>query len=147
MIGDDEIDATATDVQPSQEDNDELMLSADVFIHHSLSGVAHPHSLCSKGSINDIVVHVLIDGESINNFIYPHNVECLQLSLTYITPFRVYVGNEQLTVVPLVMQDNTFPVDLYFLAIHRPDVFPNVQWIQLLGTVAHNYAQLTMSFL
>ncbi|KAG6392868.1 hypothetical protein SASPL_147096 [Salvia splendens] len=115
-----EIDTTIADVQPSQEDNDELMLSADVFSLHSLFSIRHPRSLHLEGSINDIVMHLFIDGG--------------------------YVGNEQLTIAHLIMEDITFHVDLYVLAMHGSDVVLDVQWLQLLGTVAHNYAQLTISF-
>ncbi|VFQ84148.1 unnamed protein product [Cuscuta campestris] len=34
----------------------------------------------------------------------------------------------------------------YLLAIHRLDVVLGVQWLQTLGKVAHDYAQMTMGF-
>lgn len=88
-----------------------------------------------------------------HNFIHPDVAEKLRLQLSAVPPFRVYVGNgdslvcdQQCTATPLTMQSYEFAVDLYVLKIHGPQVVLGVQWLQTLGKVTHDYAQLTMEF-
>ncbi|VFQ75576.1 unnamed protein product [Cuscuta campestris] len=132
---------------------DETLLMADVSTLNSMAGVAAPRSLRLSGMIVGGVVDVLIDGGSTHNFIHPSLVERLQLPITSVPAFRVYVGNgasllcnQQCVDIALLLQGVTFNVDVFVLPIHGPDVVLGVQWLQLLGKVTHDYANLTMDF-
>ena len=129
------------------------VITADVSSIHSLSGTQNPRSLRIVGLIRDTPFQVLLDGGSTHNFIHPSIVEKLCLPLTMVNPFRVYVGNgDSLTYTafcpktPIVLQGHNFEIDLYVLAIHGPDIVLGVQWLQTLGEVTHDYANLTVTF-
>ncbi|VFQ73466.1 unnamed protein product [Cuscuta campestris] len=130
---------------------EDTMLSADVSSLHSL--VTVHRSLRLSGMLGVVVVDILIDGGSTHNFFHPSLVSCAQLPVTDIPPFRVYVGNgksllctRQCLNVSLLLQGFHFTVDVYVLPIHGPDMVLGVQWLQLLGRVTHDYANLVMEF-
>ncbi|VFQ91770.1 unnamed protein product [Cuscuta campestris] len=139
--------------EPAIPDFDDTILAADVSSLNSLAGVTAPRSLRLSGMISTAVVDVLIDGGSTHNFIHPSVVEKSHLPVLDVPAFRVYVGNDASLVctqkcsnVELLLQGFTFPVDVFVLPIHGPDVVLGVQWLQLLGSVTHDYAHLTMVF-
>ncbi|VFQ61088.1 unnamed protein product [Cuscuta campestris] len=141
------------DDTPEQPAVDDTVLTADVSSLNSMAGVSTPRSLRLSGMLADAVVEVLIDGGSTHNFIHPVVVEKLQLPVHDVPAFRVYVGNgasllcnTQCRDLLLLLQGTTFPVDVYVLSIHGPDIVLGVQWLQLLGRVTHDYAKLTMEF-
>ncbi|VFQ64909.1 unnamed protein product [Cuscuta campestris] len=43
-----------------------------------------------------------------------------------------------------VLGDHLFPVDLYLLEVHGPNVVLGIQWLQTLGRVSHDYGNMTM---
>ncbi|VFQ69620.1 unnamed protein product [Cuscuta campestris] len=140
----------ADDQQPL----DVTVLAADVSSLNSMAGVTTPRSLRLSGMLSESVVEVLIDGGSTHNFIHPSIVERLHLTVHDVPAFRVYVGNGASLVcnmqcrdLQLLLQGTVFPVDVYVLSIHGPDIVLGVQWLQLLGRVTHDYAKLTMEFL
>ena len=152
LLGDND-EKTPAAVSTTPLDEDATMLSADLSYINSLYGTGHPRALRGEGNILNVMVHVLVDGGSNNNFVHPRIVEKLRLPVTPIPPFRVYVGNgeslpctTQCTAVPLSLQGHTFEVDLYVLPVHGPDVLLGVQWLQTLGQVSHDYANLKMEF-
>ncbi|VFQ74456.1 unnamed protein product [Cuscuta campestris] len=129
---------------------DDMVLTVDVSSLHSL---VTPRSLRLSGMINTVVVDVLIDRGSTHNFVHPSIIERAQLPVANVTPFRVYVGNGESLVcsrqslqVPLLLQGFHFCVDVNILPIHGPDMVIGVQWLQLLGRVTHDYANLVMDF-
>ncbi|VFQ78701.1 unnamed protein product [Cuscuta campestris] len=130
---------------------DDTVLSADVSSLHSL--VMAPRSLRMSGMLGAVVVDVLIDGGSTHNFVHTSLVARAQLPVSNIPPFRVYVGNDESLLctrqclnVSLLLQGFQFTVDVYVLPIHGPDMVLGVQWLQLLGRVTHDYANLIMEF-
>ncbi|VFQ69232.1 unnamed protein product [Cuscuta campestris] len=132
---------------------EDLDITGDISSLHSLAGSPSPRSLRLTGDINNSPVHVLLDGGSTHNFIHPTVGEKLSLVLYPVTPFRVYVGNgESLRCsyscphTAVALQGHIFAIDLYLLEIHGPDVVLGVQWLQTLGKVSHDYANLTMEF-
>ncbi|VFR02248.1 unnamed protein product [Cuscuta campestris] len=145
---DDDDDHTANADQVAED-----IITADISSMHSLAGSPHPRSLKLLGAVNDVPVQVLLDGGSTHNFLHPAMAERLALVLHPVTPFRVYVGNGDslrcsysCQQTPLFLQGNTFDVDLFILEIHGPDIVLGVQWLQTLGKVSHDYANLTMEF-
>ncbi|VFQ62072.1 unnamed protein product [Cuscuta campestris] len=152
FIGDD-------DDAPVDNENDNITTAADPWVAadisslQSLTGTATPRSLHLLGAVGTQELQVLIDGGSTHNLIHPRVVSKLQLAVTQVPPFRVYVGNgdyllcdTQCPQVKLELQGTVFPVDLFVLQIHGPDAVLGVQWLQLLGKVAHDYSKLTMEF-
>ncbi|VFQ75092.1 unnamed protein product [Cuscuta campestris] len=132
---------------------DEALITADISSMHFLAGSPSPRSLKLMGSVHGAPVQVLLDGGSTHNFIHPAVVERLTLVLHPVAPFRVYVGNSDslrcsysCPQTPLTMQGHVFDVDLFLLEIHGPDIVLGVQWLQTLGKVAHDYANLMMEF-
>ena len=80
-------------------------------------------------------------------------MEKLGLSVKPTTPFRVYIGNGDHLLcsyycphVTIVLQGNSFSLDLYLLPIEGPEVVLGIQWLQSLGRVCHDYKALTMEF-
>ncbi|CAH9072256.1 unnamed protein product [Cuscuta europaea] len=131
--------------------SDDHTLSGDISSLNSMAGPGTQRSLWLKGELSGMVLNILIDGDSTQNFIRPSVAERSQLRLTEVQPFRVYIGNgdslrftyccKQIT---LTLQGHQFVVDLYVLPIQGPDVVLGVQWLQELGKVTHDYSKLTM---
>ena len=48
--------------------------------------------------------------------------------------------------VPIVLQGDTFTIDLFVLPIEGPDVVLGIQWLQLVGRISHDYLESTMEF-
>lgn len=46
--------------------------------------------------------------------------------------------------VPLNLQGSVFQVDLFVLQNEGPDIVLSIQWLELLGSVTHDYKALTM---
>ncbi|VFR01427.1 unnamed protein product [Cuscuta campestris] len=147
-------DVNPLDVMDLVDSDQELaVISGDVSSLHSLAGSPSPRSLKLAGSVKEMAVQVLLDGGSTHNFVHPAVAERLALTLHPVPPFRVYVGNGDslrcaysCPQTPLCLQGHRFDVDLYILEIHGPDIVLGVQWLQTLGTVSHDYSQLTMEF-
>ncbi|VFQ64951.1 unnamed protein product [Cuscuta campestris] len=153
LMGPDEEDISSLEDHSDQPLTDDLVITGDISSMHSLSGSPNPRSLRLTGTIQNSSVHVLLDSGSTHNFIHPAVAECLSLVLHPVTPFRVYVGNgESLRCAyscpqtSITLQGHIFAIDLYLLEIHGSDVVLGVQWLQTLGKVSHDYANLTMEF-
>ncbi|VFQ77461.1 unnamed protein product [Cuscuta campestris] len=116
---------------------DELVVEADISSLNNFMGLTAPRSLRLPGRIGSKEVRVLIDGGSTHNFIHPEVVTRLQLPMPC---------TAQCLAVQLFLQDTAFVVDLYILSIHGQDLVLGVQWLQQLGKVAQDFAQLTMEF-
>ncbi|XP_031092287.1 uncharacterized protein LOC115996981 [Ipomoea triloba] len=125
-------------------------------------------SLRLWGDIHGQRIQILVDGGSTHNFIQPSVAEKLHLPTKTIEKFKeklhlptktiekfnVYIGNGdslhcrvRCPQVPIQMQGTIFPIDLFVLPIQGPDVVLGVQWLQQLGKITHDYAQLSMEFL
>ncbi|VFQ78707.1 unnamed protein product [Cuscuta campestris] len=153
LMGPDDEDPVTLDTPDELPITDDLVITGDISSLHSLAGSPSPCSLRLTGNINNSPVHVLLDGGSTHNFIHPAVAEKLALVLYPVTPFRVYVGNgESLRCsyfcpqTAVTLQGHVFAIDLYLLEIHGPEVVLGVQWLQTLGKVSHDYANLTMEF-
>ncbi|GKE91032.1 retrotransposon-related protein, partial [Tanacetum coccineum] len=116
------------------------MERGDILILNSLVGHGSPRSLQLWGSLGSGKVHVLIDNGSTHNFVQPGVVERMQLPITDIKPFKVYIGSgepllcENLCAhVSLEIQGLHIDVDLYVLPMKGPDIVLGIQWLQKLG--------------
>ncbi|VFQ64783.1 unnamed protein product [Cuscuta campestris] len=147
------LDEDDPDVAEDSVLQDEVAVTGDISSLNSMAGVTTPRSLRLFGTVSNQILVVLIDGGSTHNFIHPKLVERLRLPVLEIVPFKVYVGNgdsllcsKQCPNVQLTMQGFTVSLALFILDIHGQDIVLGVQWLQQLGRVAHDYAQLTMEF-
>ncbi|XP_019157662.1 PREDICTED: uncharacterized protein LOC109154292 [Ipomoea nil] len=148
-VNDDESEGVLEPIRPE----DEITISPDISTLNTLVSVPNPRSLRIEGVINSQPVHILIDGGSTHNFVQPAIAKKLNLFTTSIDPFRVYIGNGdylrcqfRCPEVPLVLQEANFTIDLFVLPIQGPDIVLGVQWLQQLGKITHDYAQLSMEF-
>ncbi|VFQ94095.1 unnamed protein product [Cuscuta campestris] len=141
-------------VEPVEHQADEEpLLTGDVSCMHSLAGAPNPRALRLSGRILGRTIQILIDGGSTHNFIHPQVAESLRLPLEPIPPFRVYVGNgaslactHKSVNIRLTIQGHDILSDLFVLSIHGTDVVLGVQWLQSLGKISQDYANLTLEF-
>ena len=129
------------------------VVTRDISSLNTLAGQGNPRSLRLQGNISNQSFQVLIDSGSTHNFIKPAIMEKLGLSVKPTTPFRVYIGNGDHLLcsyycphVTIVLQGNSFFLDLYLLPIEGPEVVLGIQWLQSLGRVCHDYKALIMEF-
>ena len=94
---------------------------------------------------------MLIDSGSTHNFIKPALLEQLGLCVIPIPHFRVSTGSGASLIyryscpsTVLVIQEISFTMDLFVLAIEGSDVVLGFPWLQFLGCVSHDYSALTM---
>lgn len=92
----------------------------------------------------------MIDTGSTHDFLHPQFAKRLQLSLTPIRPFRVYVGNGASILcshvsrrTKLTLQGEQFLVDLHILDVHGADV---MAWLESLGKVWADFVGKTLEF-
>ncbi|VFQ73335.1 unnamed protein product [Cuscuta campestris] len=152
-MGPDDDDDSGSPLEDESQPVDDEVIVGDVSTLNSLAGSLSPRSLKLVGTVHEQAVHVLLDGGSTHNFVHPTVAERLSLVLHPVPPFRVYVGNGDslrcaysCPCTPLLLQGVLFEVDLYLLEIHGPDMVLGVQWLQTLGKVSHDYANMTMEF-
>lgn len=112
-----------------------------------------PEALHLYGHIHHSRVTVLIDWGRTYNFIQTRAAKYLQLPMTPTPPLQVTIGNgttlpcDQLCLnVVLLLQGQTFHVDLHVLLISGTDIVLDVQWLRQLGHILTNYDTLTMQF-
>nr|GMD72711.1 Transposon Ty3-G Gag-Pol polyprotein [Ipomoea batatas] len=146
LLGMEEDDQVCQEEVTPQDDQftEAMLITADISTLNSLSGMNTPSQR----------IQILVDGGSTHNFIQPSVAEKLHLPTTTIEKFNVYIGNGdslhcrvRCPQVPIQMQGTIFPIDLFVLPIQGPDVVLGVQWLQQLGKITHDYAQLSMEFL
>nr|GLL39942.1 uncharacterized protein LOC109154433 [Ipomoea trifida] len=144
LIGDEDEDHLEGETINKEDNNLEgEVVSGDISTLNTMTGPSSPRSLHIVGKIKKRRCLVLIDSGSTHNFINPTIVEKLQLPVNGNTLGWQYVC----PAVEIHMQDVSFTVDLHVLRIIGPDVVFGVQWLQGLGTVTHDYSQMTMEFI
>ncbi|XP_061356120.1 uncharacterized protein LOC133300572, partial [Gastrolobium bilobum] len=120
---------------------------------NALFGTYSSKSFCLTGSIFGQSIQILIDGGSTHNFITPRVATHLHLTLLAVPQFKVQVGNgDSLTCsamcqsVPLNIQCNKFPLDLFVLELQGADIVLGVQWLATLGPILTDYHNMTIGF-
>ncbi|XP_061353999.1 uncharacterized protein LOC133298691 [Gastrolobium bilobum] len=155
MEGDegDNIEEQISDIVPNSGEMVEPNCSSPEISFNALFGHRTSRTFRLQGFVSDHSLQVLIDGGSTHNFITPHMASYLHLTLHAITPFSVQVGNSDKLLcatkcmgVPLVLQSESFLVDLFVIDLKGADVALGVQWLATLGPVIIDYHKLTMSF-
>lgn len=107
---------------------------------NALANTLAPEALHLYGHIHHSLVTVLIDWGSTHNFIQTRAAKYLQLPMTPTPPLQVTVGNgttlpcDQLCLnVVLLLQGQTFHVDLHVLLISGANIVLGVHWLRQLG--------------
>ncbi|XP_061350311.1 uncharacterized protein LOC133295488 [Gastrolobium bilobum] len=120
---------------------------------NALFGHRSSRSFRLTGTIKGKQVQILVVGGSTHNFITDRMALFLGLTLHHINPFQVQVGNGealQCTAscleISLNLQAHAFVVDLLVLDLKGADVVLGIQWLETLGPIITDYAQMTMSF-
>lgn len=116
---------------------------ADNLSHmYTLEGRSRASSHILQGVVGQTTTFILIDTGSMHNFVHPKLVEKCKLPLTSVRPFRVYVGNGQSPTcshmsaqVTIRIQDYSFEVDLYVLAVHGQNIVLGTSWLRSLHRV------------
>lgn len=134
-VGEDDVEAT--DLDDGYQLQDDHIITADLSHLHALNGNSRSRPFRVTGNIGSTEVGVLIDTGSTHDFLHPRIAERLQLSLTPIRPFRVYVGNGASLLcshvsrrTKLMLQGILFPVDLHILEVHNSDIILGMEWLE-----------------
>ena len=155
LLGCDECDEEDTTVEAPPEATAGFVeeISGDISTLHALSCLHQGKSLRVFGTHGVHRFQVLIDSGSTRNFIKSALVEQLGLRVILIPHFRVSTSSGAFLfcqyscpAIVLVLQEISFTLDLFVLAIEGPDVVLGFPWLQLLGRVSHDYSTLTMEF-
>ncbi|XP_042045728.1 uncharacterized protein LOC121792000 [Salvia splendens] len=135
-------------------DQDEDIVTADLSHLQSRDGRKRAKSLTIVGTIGSLEVSILIDTGASHDFLHPRVAEKLQLPLSPITPFRVYVGSGEYLLcthvskkTTVLMQGTSFVLDLHVLAAYGSDLILGMEWLESLGKVTHDYPERTMEFI
>ncbi|XP_061357783.1 uncharacterized protein LOC133302076 [Gastrolobium bilobum] len=120
---------------------------------NALFGHQSSRSFRLTGAIRGKNVQILVDGGSTHNFITSRMALFLSLTMHHINPFQVQVGNSDTLHctascigVPLNLQAQMFTVDLFVLDLKGDDLVLRIQWLETLGPILTDYAQMSMSF-
>ncbi|XP_042018949.1 uncharacterized protein LOC121766761 [Salvia splendens] len=150
-VGEEDGDNVAEESDCS-EDGDTL-ITADLSHLHALAGGPKARTFNVVGRIAETTVSILIDTGSTHDFLHPRVAEQLQLPLTPIRPFRVYVGNGASLVcshiargTKLSVQGVDFFIDLHIMEIHGPDIVLGMDWLESLGKVSADFVGKTLEF-
>ncbi|XP_042031572.1 uncharacterized protein LOC121778308 [Salvia splendens] len=150
-IGEDE-QTDGLDESDTGEDPD-TVITADLSHLHTLSGTSTSRPFNVIGTIGTTTVSILIDTGSNHDFLHPRVAEQLQLSLTPIRPFRVYVGNGASLIcshiarkTKLSIQGIDFLLDLHIMEIHGPDIVLGMDWLESLGKISADFVGKTLQF-
>ncbi|XP_061358911.1 uncharacterized protein LOC133303071 [Gastrolobium bilobum] len=120
---------------------------------HSLSEIHNSKALNFVTTIQGQTVTILVDTGSTHSFIQRHLVSALQIPVIRIRKMRVFLGNGEFLVcdskclkVKLMVQGQTFEMDLWVLDLDTLGIILGMTWLESLGKVTHDYNQLTMEF-
>lgn len=148
-----ELETAAATIDPGGNTTEETSCQAAQLSLHALSGDFAADTFRLMGTINEVLVRILVDGGSTHNFIQATVARSLGLELSPIDPFKVLVGSGQELLcshicygVPLLLQGTYFTVDLFVLDLRGATVVLGAQWLKGLGPVLMNYTTLHMTF-
>ncbi|XP_042065700.1 uncharacterized protein LOC121809231 [Salvia splendens] len=132
---------------------DEELITEDISHLHSLTGGKRSVPFQVMGDIGITRVRILIDTGSTHNFLHSRFAEQLQLQLSRIRPFRVYVGNGASLIcshisrrTKLSIQGTDFLTDLHILDVHGWDVILGMDWLESLGRISADFVGKTLEF-
>lgn len=112
----------------------------------AIHGTPSPKALKFTSLISGLQVSILVDTGSCHNIIQPHIANYLHLTLFFITPFLVMVGNgDRLTSslfctdVKIRIQGHLLVVHCYLIPIEGDDIVLGLDWLSTLGQIAIDF--------
>lgn len=145
------------DIEPMNQDEERLSddeVIADDLSHLKalqISGQSWPFRV--HGSLGNAAVSIMLDTGSTHDFLHFHIAVVLNLPLTPVKPFRVYVGNGDTITCSyiahnckLTIQEVDFSIYLHILDIHGSDIILGMAWLESLGKVFAYFVGKTLEF-
>ncbi|XP_042029888.1 uncharacterized protein LOC121776789 [Salvia splendens] len=150
-VGEDEGD-NGRDESDGDEEGDTI-IAADLSHLHALAGGTKARPFNVVGTIGKTTMGILIDTGSTHNFLHPRVAKELQLALTPIRPFPVYVDNGASLIcshiarrTKLFVHGVDFLIDLHIMEIHSPDIVLGMDWLESLGKISADFVGKTLEF-
>ncbi|WVZ24525.1 hypothetical protein V8G54_003069 [Vigna mungo] len=121
--------------------------------YNALKGSSGLGTMKFKGSINGMMVQVLLNSGSSNNFLQPRIAHCLKLPVEPIPNFQVLVGNGNALVAEGLIKDLQVKIQgymlqlpVYLLPISGADLVLRATWLATLGPHISDYSSLSIKF-
>lgn len=147
-----EEDDEAVDDEPEDQETEEEEVPPQISLH-AYSGSVAPKTLRVDGLIKKRVVHILIDTGSTHNFLDERLVKQIGLVAEPTSGFDVALGDGAMLKaesickgITLTIQGNQFKLDVYPLALRGADLVLGTQWLQSLGPVTFDFAEMWVTF-
>jgi hypothetical protein len=119
----------------------------------SAQGLTGPQQLRLLGYVKRRIVHILVDPGATHNFINRPLANSLGLAEVEVPPLEVtvadcssYIIKHAYKRVPIAINEFSMHLDFYPFRLPGVDAVLGLHWLRLLGTVCHDWANLTMSF-
>ena len=144
-------------IEPEPPDHNKHLDTIDSLEHHlsfnALKGSTGVGTMRFKGSINGIIIQVLLDSESSGNFLQPRLASCLKLPIEPVPNFHVLVGNGNSLVVEglvskldVLIQGHALQLSAYLLLVTGADLVLGAAWLVTLSPHISDYNTLTLKF-
>ncbi|KAJ1419267.1 Chromo-like domain superfamily [Sesbania bispinosa] len=121
--------------------------------YNALSGSSRLGTMQFQGFINGMVVQVLLDGGSSDNFIQPRLAHCLKLPIEPAPNTKVVVDSGHILVAEGLVQDlevkiqeHSVKLPVYLLPVAGPDLVLGAAWLATLGPYISDYSIFTIKF-
>jgi len=139
------LDTTTSPIEVPVED---LHLSLDAF-----EGVRRARTIRFAAELNGIVIQVMIDGGSNDNFLQPRLAKFMQLEVEQSPKLRVMVGNGNrletegyIRNISVNMQGAQIDLLVFLLPVSRADLIIGTNWLSTVGPHIHDYKDLNIQF-
>ncbi|KAJ1428448.1 Retrotransposon gag domain [Sesbania bispinosa] len=121
--------------------------------YNALSGSSGLGTMQFQGYINGMLVQVLLDGGSSDNFLQPRLAHCLKLPIEHVPNTKVVVGNDHTLVaeglireLEVKIQGHSIKLLVYLLPVAGADLVLGAAWLATLGPYISDYSTLTIKF-
>nr|KYP52382.1 Transposon Ty3-I Gag-Pol polyprotein [Cajanus cajan] len=150
-------DEDNVELVPDPPDNSGSHMSPPLQEHHlsynALKGSSGLGTMRFQGSINGMLVQVLLDSGSSDNFLQPRIAHCLKLPIEPIPNFKVLVGNGNSLIADgavsdlhVTIQGHVLTLPVYLLPVSGADLVLGAAWLATLGPHISDYSNLTLKF-
>jgi len=121
--------------------------------YNALKGSFGLGTMKFQGTINGMVVQILLDSGNSDNFLQPRIANCLKLTVEPTLHFQVLVGNGNSLVaeglvkhLDVMVQGHSLKLPVYLLPISGADLVLGAAWLATLGPHISHYSKLTLKF-
>ncbi|WCJ37220.1 hypothetical protein M5689_018372 [Euphorbia peplus] len=120
---------------------------------HAITGIQNSQTMQLKAQVAGQTMLILVDSGSIHNFVNKQDALQLGLPMTVKPGLQVTVANGEkvhspgiCAQIPIQVNTETFPVDLFVLSLDGFDMVLGVKWLRTLGPILWDFESLTMTF-